>query len=171
MTSDVLSKMGLGIDVGIFILIQFFLIIVLIAIVVVLLVKSINLQRKYKLFMRGSSAESLEEAIAKLFEDNHKIKKVVNANRGDIRQLYRNMTKAIQKVGVVKYDAYQQMGGLLSFSLALLDEYNTGIILNSVHTSDGCYTYTKQIIEGKCEIELGNEERQALEKAMESDEL
>lgn len=171
MTSDVLSKMGLGIDVGIFILIQFFLIIVLIAIVVVLIVKSVNLQRRYKLFMRGSSAESLEEAIAKLFEDNHKIKKVVNANRGDIRQLYRNMTKTIQKVGVVKYDAYQQMGGLLSFSLALLDEYNTGIILNSVHTSDGCYTYTKQIIEGKCEIELGNEERQALEKAMESDQL
>ena len=79
--------------------------------------------------------------IAKLFEDNHKIKKVVNANRGDIRQLYHNMTRTLQKVGIVKYDAYQQMGGLLSFSLAILDEYNSGFILNSVHTSDGIGTH------------------------------
>lgn len=171
MTSAVLSKMGLGIDVGIFIIIQFVIIIVLIALVSIFIVRDVKLQRRYNKFMQGSSAESLETAIAKLFEDNHKIKKVVNANRGDIRQLYRNMTKTIQKVGIVKYDAYQQMGGMLSFSLALLDEENSGFLLNSVHTSDGCYTYTKQIIEGKCELELGNEERIALEKAISSEEL
>lgn len=171
MTSEVLSKMGLGIDVGIFIIIQFVIIIVLIALVSIFIVRDVKLQRRYNKFMQGSSAESLETAIAKLFEDNHKIKKVVNANRGDIRQLYRNMTKTIQKVGIVKYDAYQQMGGMLSFSLALLDEENSGFLLNSVHTSDGCYTYTKQIIEGKCELELGNEERIALEKAISSEEL
>ncbi len=171
MTSDVLSKIGLGIDVGIFIIIQFIIILVLITIVTIFIVREVNLQKKYNKFMQGSSAESLEDAIAKLFEDNHKIKKVVNANRGDIRQLYHNMTRTLQKVGIVKYDAYQQMGGLLSFSLAILDEYNSGFILNSVHTSDGCYTYTKQIIEGKCELELGNEERMALEKAIGSEEL
>ena len=63
------------------------------------------------------------------------------------------------------------MGGLLSFSLAMLDEENNGFILNSVHTSDGCYTYTKEIHEGKCELELGNEERLALEKAIGSDAI
>ena len=79
------------------------------------------------------------------------------------------MTKTFQKIGIVKYDAYQQMGGLLSFSLAILDEYNSGFILNSVHTSDGCYTYTKQVHEGVCELELGNEEKIALEQAIRSD--
>ena len=171
MTSEVLSKIGLGIDVGVFIIIQFIFIIVLITLLTIFIIREVKLKKKYNKFMQGSSAESLEDAIAKLFEDNHKIKKVVNANRGDIRQLYRNMTKTLQKVGIVKYDAYQQMGGLLSFSLALLDEYNTGFILNSVHTSDGCYTYTKQIIEGKCELELGNEEKIALEKAIGSETL
>jgi len=171
MTSEVLSKMGLGIDLGIFIIIQFILILILIILLTVFIVREVKLQKKYRLFMKGSSAESLESAIAKLFEDNQKIKKVVNANRGDIRQLYRNMTKTLQKVGIVKYDAYQQMGGMLSFSLALLDEDNSGFILNSVHTSDGCYTYTKQIIEGKCELELGNEEKLALEKAIGSEDL
>ena len=100
-----------------------------------------------------------------------KRREVVNANRGDIRQLYQNMTKTFQKIGIVKYDAYQQMGGMLSFSLVLLDEENNGFILNSVHTTDGCYTYTKEIHEGVCELELGNEEKMALEQAIGTDNL
>jgi len=170
MTSNILTSMGIK-DIGIPIIVLFSLIIILIALVVILLIKNIKLTKRYEKFMSGSSAESLEAAIAKLFEDNKKIKKVVNANRADIRQLYHNMTKTFQKSGIVKYDAYQQMGGLLSFSLALLDEENNGFILNSVHTSDGCYTYTKQITEGTCELELGNEEKMALEKAIGSDDL
>ena len=127
-------------------------------------------QRKnLKRFMTGSRAESLEDAIAKLFVDNKKIKQVVNSNIQDIRQLYNNMTKTFQKIGLVKYDAYQQMGGKLSFSLALLDEYNNGFILNSVHSTAGCYTYTKEIVEGRCELELGNEERIALQSAIGTD--
>ncbi len=171
MNSDVLTRMGIGIDIGYLIIAIFVILIVLIILLTVFIVREVRLQRKYKKFMRGSSAESLEDAIAKLFEDNNKIKKVVNANRSDIRQLYRNMTKTFQKSGIVKYDAYQQMGGMLSFSLALLDEENNGFILNSVHTTDGCYTYTKEIYEGKCEIELGNEEKIALQKAIGEEEI
>lgn len=166
MTENALNRMGINIDIGYLIIALFVIIIVMIILLTIFIVREVRLQKKYNKFMSGSSAESLEDAIAKLFEDNVKIKKVVNANRGDIRQLYRNMTRTFQKIGVVKYDAYQQMGGLLSFSLALLDEENNGFILNSVHTSDGCYTYTKEIYEGKCELELGNEEKIALQKAI-----
>ena len=74
--------------------------------------------------------------------------------------------KAFQKIGIVKYDAYQQMGGLLSFSLALLDEDNNGLILNSVHSTEGCYTYTKEVVYGECKLELSNEEKVALDQAM-----
>ena len=154
---------------GLFIIILFALVLILLGLLIFFIVKNVKLEKRFAKFMKGSSAESLEDAIAKLFEDNKKIKKVVNANRGDIRQLYRNMTKPLQKVGIVKYDAYQQMGGLLSFSLVLLDEENNGFILNSVHTTDGCYTYTKQVHEGVCELELGNEEKIALEQAIRSD--
>lgn len=171
MASEVLSKIGLTADVGVFIIILFALSIILLAGLIVFIIKYVKLEKKFARFMRGSSADSLEEAIAKLFEDNKKIKKVVNANRGDIKQLYRNMTKTFQKIGIVKYDAYQQMGGMLSFSLVLLDEDNNGFILNSVHTTDGCYTYTKQIHEGICELELGNEEKMALAQAIGTDNL
>ena len=71
-----------------------------------------------------------------------------------------------QKAGLVKYDAYNQMGGNLSFCLCMLNERNSGFILNSVHSSDGCYTYTKEIKNGECEIALGEEERKALNMAI-----
>lgn len=58
------------------------------------------------------------------------------------------------------------MGGKLSFSLALLDENNNGFILNSVHSTEGCYTYTKEIKNGECAISLGEEEQQALDMAI-----
>ena len=76
------------------------------------------------------------------------------------------MKNTFQKVGLVKYDAFQEMGGKLSFSLALLNRKNNGFVLNSVHSSDGCYTYTKEIKEGKSDISLGEEEEQALMMAI-----
>ena len=76
------------------------------------------------------------------------------------------MEKTFQKVGIIKYDAFNQMGGKLSFCLALLDENNNGFILNSVHSTEGCYSYTKQIVEGKSKIDLGKEEEEALKMAI-----
>ena len=61
---------------------------------------------------------------------------------------------------------FPQMGGKLSFSLAMLDEKNNGYIINSVHGSDGCYTYSKEIRAGKCDLVLGTEEQKALGIAM-----
>ena len=72
------------------------------------------------------------------------------------------MEGTFQKLGLVKYDAFQQMGGKLSFSLALLDENDNGFIINSVHSTEGCYSYTKEINAGVCSLTLGKEEEQAL---------
>ena len=58
------------------------------------------------------------------------------------------------------------MGGQLSYSIALLDEDNNGFLLNSVHSTDGCYSYSKEIRNGKCSLELGEEEQMALNEAM-----
>ena len=72
-------------------------------------------------------------------------------------------------MGLVKYDACNQMGGQLSFSLALLDENNNGFIINSVHSVEGCYSYTKEIKQGESTISLGDEEAKALAIAMGED--
>ena len=116
--------------------------------------------------MWGGDEKSLEKDIIGLIEDNKFLKNTTEKNKKDIRVLYRNMESAYQKMGLVKYDAFNQMGGQLSFSLALLDENNNGFIINSVHSTEGCYSYTKEIKNGSCSISLGKEEEEALSIAM-----
>ena len=116
--------------------------------------------------MSGRDGASLEKNIYALYEDNKMLKEHMMKHRKDINNLYKKHESAFQKMGLVKYDAFHQMGGQLSFSLALLDENNNGFIINSVHSSEGCYSYTKEIKLGQCAIDLGAEEAEALSIAM-----
>ncbi|MDY4125718.1 MAG: DUF4446 family protein [Lachnospiraceae bacterium] len=167
MNSNILNSIGLGsIDPAIFIIVLLVLLLVNIVLLVIFIMKNVKLANRMNAFMLGKDASSLEEEITDLFAINKNIVEKVRENRKDIRKIYRKFTKAIQKVGIVKYDAYQQMGGDLSFSMALLDEENNGFIMNSVHSTEGCYTYTKEVRDGRCDLELGNEEKIALEKAV-----
>lgn len=167
MNYTLLNDMELGgMDASYLFIGVFAAILILLILLIVLTVKFCKLSGRYKKFMSGKSASSLETDIVGLYEDNKLIKVSMEKNRKDIENLYMKFKGAFQKVGIVKYDAFQQMGGQLSFSLALLDENDNGFILNSVHSSEGCYSYTKQIKAGLCDISLGDEERKALEIAM-----
>ena len=155
-----------SIDIGYILLGLLIILLILIILVIVQITKFSKLKKRYEKFMRGKNAASLENDIADIFQDMKFLKTSVEKNKKDIRVLYKNMESTFQKVGIIKYDAFNQMGGKLSFSLALLDENDNGFIPNSVHSSDGCYSYTKIIKNGKCEINLGEEEKQALDMAM-----
>ena len=167
MGSKFLSSMGLGnIDLG---LITFILVIVLliaIILVAVLWGQLCKLKRRYNKFCAGKNAKSLEKEIGLMFEENARIRELGEKNKKDIRVIYHTLESTYQKAGLVRYDAFPQMGGKLSFSLALLNEKDNGFIINSVHGTDGCYTYSKEIIGGQCEITLGKEELEALNKAI-----
>ena len=167
MNNSFLTGVGLGsLDIGIVLLVLVIIIFILLILCIVNICSLSKLKKTYKKFMTGKSAKSLENEIAALFEDNKFIKSSVEKNKKDIRTLYKNMESTFQKIGIIKYDAFNQMGGKLSFSLALLDENNNGFILNSVHSAEGCYSYTKEIECGECKIDLGEEEKQALYMAM-----
>lgn len=172
MSSQVFSMLGLqNLDIGYLFIGLLGLIIILLILIIVLFVQANKLNKKYQGFMRGKNAKSLEENIYALYEDNKYLRKMVDNNRFDIETLYEKHQMAYQKLGLVKYDAFKQMGGKLSFSLALLDEKDNGFIINSVHSSDGCYSYTKRIKNGSSDISLGEEERVALERAIENREV
>lgn len=167
MNNSFLNGIGLGnIDIGIVILVMAIIILILLIICIANIRSILKMKKISKKFMQGKNAKSLEQEIIGLFEDNKFLKNAIEKNKRDIRNLYKNFESAFQKVGIVKYDAFNQMGGNLSFSLALLDENNNGFILNSVHSTDGCYSYTKQIENGICKIPLGDEEERALNIAM-----
>ena len=142
------------------------LIIVLFVLVIIQFNKMSKLQKKYAKFMKGKEAKSLEKEIEGLYEDNDFIKVESEKNRKEIKDIQKRMEYCYQKLGIVKYDAFSQMGGQLSFCLALLNEKDDGFILNSVQSSEGCYTYTKEVKKGECAITLGEEEKQALDKAI-----
>ena len=76
------------------------------------------------------------------------------------------MRSSFQKFGMVKYNAFKGMGGNLSFAFALLDYTNSGFVMNSVHSQEGCYLYLKEVDRGQTETLLGNEEKEALEQAL-----
>ncbi len=155
-----------NIDIGILI-VALVVIILLLIILNIVNIRSISkLKKKYDKFMLGKNAESLENEITDLFEDNKFIKNSIEKNKKDIHALYRKFESSLQKVGIIKYDAFDQIGGKLSFCMALLDENNNGFILNSVYGAEGCYTYTKEIKNGNCETSLGQEEEKALSIAM-----
>ncbi len=161
-----LDRIGLGgFDLG-YLLIAMAVVIFILLIVMIILIIQIKkvgkLNKKLNKFLLGKDGKSLENDIIALFEDNKLLKNSTEKNKKDIRVLYKNMESAYQKMGLVKYDAFSQMGGQLSFCLALLNEKNNGFIINSVHSAEGCYSYTKEIKNGQSDISLGKEEEEAL---------
>ncbi len=164
--SSFLNQIGFGwFDLG-YLLVGLAVMTVLLLVVLILLIVQIcktgKLKKRLDKFLLGKDGKSLEQDITALFEDNKLLKNTTDHNKKDIRTLYKNMESAYQKMGLVRYDAFNQMGGQLSFCLALLDEKNNGFIINSVHSVEGCYTYTKEIKAGECSISLGTEEAEAL---------
>lgn len=167
MNYNLLEQLGLdNFDLTYLFVVSYCLILILMILIMVQTVRLNKLSKKYSKFMSGKTAKSLEKEIMGLYEDNKFVKTSVEKNRKDIQNLYKKLESAYQKVGIVKYDAFNQMGGQLSFSLALLDENDNGFILNSVHSTEGCYSYTKEIKNGFCDISLGDEEKKALDIAM-----
>ena len=167
MTSNLLQSIGLGgLDIAYVLIGMLVLILVLLILVIIQFSRLNKLQKRYIKFMKGKDAKSLEQDIAGLYDENEHIRQESERNRKDIKEIQKRMEYCYQKLGVVKYDAFSQMGGQLSFCLALLNEKDDGFILNSVQSSEGCYTYTKEVKKGECAITLGEEEKKALDQAM-----
>lgn len=170
MNSSFLNRMGLGsFDLGYLLIVSAVLAVMMLAVIILLIIqirKVKILTKRLDRFLLGKDGMSLEQDIIGLCEDNKFLKNSAEKNKKDIRNLYKQLETAYQKMGLVKYDAFNQMGGQLSFSLALLDENNNGFIINSVHSAEGCYSYTKEIKNGVSAISLGREEAEALAIAM-----
>lgn len=128
--------------------------------------KTKKLRKKYESFMVGSDAKSLEDTLVKRIQQIEELIVSEKENRENIQNIFETLKLTFQKVGMVKYDAFDEMGGKLSFSLALLDQKNDGFIINAMHSREGCYTYIKEIVDGNSIIVLAEEEKNALDIAM-----
>ena len=144
-----------GLDTDLVVIICAVFIVALLILYIVQLAKTSSLRRKYEAFMTDSVGKSVEFI-------NEKLKEVdVRLNGIDD-----NLIHTYQKMGLVKYDAFKEIGGTLSFVLTLLTKDNDGFILNSMHSNtEGCYTYIKEVKGGEVYVTLSDEESQSLEEA------
>ena len=129
-------------------------------------VKYKKLFKQYDYFMRGKDAETLEDYFVELQRHVEILEDEDRKNKELIRALNKNIRASFQKFGLVKYNAFGSIGGNMSFAVAMLDYTNTGFVINSVHSREGCFLYVKDVDAGTTEVELGAEERFALEQAL-----
>lgn len=146
--------------------------VVMVVMLVFLIINSVKIKKMkltYTSFMSGKDGKSLEEVILKRFKEVDELKKEDATKKVQLDDINESLRYAFSKMGMVKYDAFNEMGGKLSFALALLDNRNNGFLINAMHSREGCYTYVKEIINGESYINLGEEEKKALNKAINSE--
>lgn len=135
-----------------------------------ILVKLSKLNKKYKNFMQKlGNGKNLEEDLETYMYRVDKVEKQNGDILNQIKNLENDLTKCIQKVGMVRYNAFQDTGSDLSFTLALLDENNDGVVLNGIYSREMSNIYAKPVEKGKSNYTLSEEESQAIQKAINSE--
>lgn len=135
-------------------------------IMIVLLVKLGNMKKRYKVMMRGTDSKNLEDMLLAHID---KVERAVQQNAQieiENKKIQDILKNVIQKVGVVRFSAFEDVGGDFSYAVALLDRTDTGIILSSIFSRNSSTTYLKPIKQGKSAYKLSTEENEALKKAI-----
>lgn len=167
MNSPILEMLALyGIDPAYIMIGLLVITLVMIVLYIRVLCKMKKLYRNYDRFMRGKDAESLEDTIWKQFDRLEKLEESDHEKEGQIERIFENLQTVYQKTGLVKYDAFREMSGKLSYALALLDKNDNGVLINSMYSREGCYSYVKEIVKGKSSINMSEEEEEALKIAV-----
>lgn len=165
LTSSILTALHVTLDY--FIVINIGGMIILLVLAIVLLYKNYDLNKKYRQFMTGENGYNLEKLVLEHKEQIDKINETIAVHDDDITTVSSHFADLYSKIHVLKYDAFPDVVGKLSFVLVLLDMNHNGIIINSIRSTEGNYLYLKEIKNGESEIVLCKEEIQALKEAKE----
>jgi hypothetical protein len=115
----------------------------------------------FKFFKKKREPENLVELLAQF----RKLKENFEEISKKLEEVKEKHKWAIQKVGIVRFNPFKEMGGNQSFSIALLDDNDNGLIITSLYTKEGNRIYGKPIKQGQSEYLLSSEEKEAMEKA------
>lgn len=144
---------------------SFFLIIILFFMNTSSRVKIKKLKSKYYKFMNGLSGVNIEGVLEDCL---NKVNSVIDKNKEieyQINSIERSMYYCLQKVGVVRYNAFDNVGSDLSFSIALLDNNDDGLVISSLYSRDTSSTYAKPVTNSKSRYALSAEEIKAIDIA------
>ena len=137
-----------------------------------LLTSNIKLNNRYKNFMKKiGNGKNLEEDLENFMYKVDRVEKQNAEITNFCKNLDEDISKCIQKVGIVRYSAFKDTGSDLSFAVALLDEKNNGIVFNGIYSREKSNIYAKPVENGKSKYTLSNEESEAIEKAVNTNNL
>jgi hypothetical protein len=129
-------------------------------------VKLSRMNKRYRTIMKGMEGGNIEQMLLSHIEEVKQALHKVDDLTNDCRQLKINSEKCIQKFGVVRFNAFEDMGSDLSFAIALLDYQNNGVVISSIYSRNESHTYAKPIVSGNSSYFLTEEEKKALGQAM-----
>ncbi len=159
-----LERIAANSDIIIFVLIIGWLVTAIISIASLL--GNRKLRKKYKSFFTSKEGDiNIEELLQAYLEEVRLIGREHSLIQNRFNNFDKRLSLCVQKVGIIRYNPFEEMGGNLCFAIALLDEKDNGVVINGIHSRSGSYTYGKNIVAGESEITLSNEEREALAEA------
>ncbi|MCX7694532.1 MAG: DUF4446 family protein [Caloramator sp.] len=158
---DFFQSYGLFINIGILILV-----LIILFLEILNRIELNRIEKRYRKLMKGNNNKNLEELIMQYTDNIDKALEEVNKNTELYNDVNLRLKKCIQKVGIVRYRAFDDVGSDLSFSVALLDENNDGLVLTGLFGRSECTTFAKPIENGISKYDLSDEEKQALEQAL-----
>ena len=163
---NIINSIGLN---NLLLILSIIVIVLLIAFLVVL-GKVISLNKKYKRFMKKlGSSENLEEDLENYMYRVDRVEKQNADILNQINGLDKDLEFCVQKVGIVRYSAFQDTGSDLSFTLALLDEHDNGVVFNGIYSREMSNIYAKPVENGNSKYTLSEEEQEAIKRAIEAD--
>ena len=148
------------------------LVIVLFLGMCIILIRIANLNKRYQQFMKKlGNGRTIEEDLENYM---YRVEKVEKQNADIIsfcKGLEEDVTTCIQKIGIVRYNAFKDTGSDLSFALAMLDEKNNGVVLNGIYSREMSNIYAKPVENGKSKYTISEEEQEAIDRAINSKEV
>ena len=133
---------------------------------IVLSVKLASLGGKYKKFMRGTSGKNFENMLLDHLGGIETAIERVNIISEDVVNLKNQMDKCVQKCNIIRYNAFSDTGSDLSFSIAMLDNFNDGVIITGIYGRNESISYAKPISKGTSKYPLSVEEEMVLNRSM-----
>ena len=140
---------------------------VLLLVAIILTFRLWALERKLKIFFRGKEARSLEEILILLRNEVADSSSALEALEVHLKNMESRLQKTTQHVGIIRFNPFKDSGGDQSFSIALLDEAHSGVVISSLYSRDGVRVYAKPVEAGNSRYQLSEEERKAIQKAVE----
>ena len=132
---------------------------------IISLVRIKKIKKLYYLLTNGTEDVNIEELLIRTGKDINKMDIKMNVFEEKLASIGIKLSYTIQNVGIVRYNAFNEMGSDLSFSLALLDSFQNGFVLTSIYGRDSSSIYAKPIKVGKSNYPLSVEEIQAIDRA------